>query len=188
MPEQPSGRLERLLNSQYATWWYFSFFVLEWILIVPLDLFVGLLAYKKPNDLPFYTILGAIGSTIGAGVGYLIGAFAWDTVGQRIVNATVSPDHFAMLTDWYARFHGIVIYVTGLLPLPFKLFTISAGFCSLPLASFLFFIFLTRYTRYTLVALACRRWGYHIATFSFKSAAYFLLLVMLLLAGAVVLS
>jgi membrane protein YqaA with SNARE-associated domain len=187
MSDQPSGWLERLLNSPYATWWFALLFMLEAVLFAPLDLVIGLFAFKKPRELHFYSALGAIGSMIGAGIGYLIGALAWDTIGHRLVSTAISPEHFSLLTSWYSRLHGPVIFITGLLPLPFKLFTISAGFCSLPILSFLFFILLSRYTRYTLVALATRRWGHHLTKLPFNNLAHTGLRVGLLLACALVL-
>ena len=158
------GWVEKKINSPYANYWFAFLFSLETFMIFPLDIVVAIFALKKPNRISFYSILGATFSTIGAASGYFTGYFFWDTIGKKIISAVSSPQAFGKAVSCYAKHHGLVILATGMLPLPFKVFTIAAGFCQIPFLSFLCFIFIVRLARYSLVMVATKSIGAKIIT------------------------
>ena len=153
------------IHSPYSDWIFVIPFLLEAFLLFPLDIVIAFFCLERPNRNRFYIVSSAIASTIGASIGYILGACAWETRGHKLVYMAISPTTFQRLIAYYTQCHIPVIYLGGLLPLPFKMFTLSAGFCRLPFISFLIFIFLTRLTRYGLIALAINSWGQRVIQF-----------------------
>jgi membrane protein YqaA with SNARE-associated domain len=158
------GWIEKKINSPYVNYWFALLFALETFILFPLDIVVAIFALKKPNQIGFYSVLSALFSTIGAASGYLTGYFFWDTIGKKMIAIVSSPQAFGKAVSCYANNHGLVILATGMLPLPFKVFTIAAGFCQVPFFSFLFFISIVRWARYSLVMLATKSIGEKVIT------------------------
>ncbi len=168
--------LRKKVHSPYSDWIFVIPFLLEAFLLFPLEIVLTFFTLEKPEKSVFYIISSALSSAIGASIGYLVGACAWETIGQKLVYMAITPATFQKLTAYYAKCHIPVIYIGGLLPLPFKMFTLSAGFCRLPFLSFMIFIFLTRLTRYALIIFAVNAWGKRVIQFVDQLSVRMLLL------------
>ncbi|MFC1854386.1 YqaA family protein [Candidatus Dependentiae bacterium] len=151
--------LRSKVHSPYANLIFTIPFLLETFIIFPLDGVIALFCMERKDLSVFYTAVASICSTAGAAVGYFLGAFAWHSVGQKIIYKLLSKSTFQSITSAYSSCHKLILFFGGLIPLPFKMFTIPAGFCKVPFYSFLVCIFFTRLTRYGLIALAMNAWG-----------------------------
>ena len=64
--------------------------------------------------------------------------------------------------EYYFNTYGIwIILIAGFSPIPYKLFTISAGMMSMPLLPFVIFSLIARSARYLLIAFLVRKFGKH---------------------------
>ena len=62
--------------------------------------------------------------------------------------------------EHYFNTYGIwIILIAGFSPIPYKLFTISAGMMSMPLLPFVIFSLIARSARYLLIAFLVRKFG-----------------------------
>lgn len=94
-------------------------------------------------------LVAALGATLGEVTGYLAGV-----TGQAIVEDKAT---FARLQSWmqHKRSAALVIFLLAFLPLPLMdLAGIAAGALRMPLSRFLFWCFLGKLLKLTLVALA----------------------------------
>ena len=77
-----------------------------------------------------------ISSVAGGIVGYAIGFFLWDSIGRRLVDFYGYSHQFETFQGWYNDYGLLIVFIAGITPLPYKVFTIASGVTGLPLATF----------------------------------------------------
>ena len=92
-----------------------------------------------------------IASVAGGLLGYAIGFFLFDSIGQWLFNLYGMSNGLADFQAWYAKWGLMVILVKGLTPIPFKLVTIASGAAHFDLPTFLAASLVTRAGRFYLV-------------------------------------
>jgi membrane protein YqaA with SNARE-associated domain len=91
-------------------------------------------------------------SVLGGLFGYLIGMYLYAQVGERVVQFYNAEDVFSEIHNWFEDYGIWVILVAGFTPIPYKLFTITAGILSMALIPFLLCSLIGRGARFFLVA------------------------------------
>ena len=102
--------------------------------------------------------LTTIASVLGGLFGYLIGMYLFTQVGERVVEFYHAGEAFNEIRSWFGIYGIWIILVAGFTPIPYKLFTITAGILSMSLIPFFFFSIVGRGARFFLVA-ALIYWG-----------------------------
>jgi len=108
-----------------------------------------------------------VGSVVGGIIGYAIGAGAW-TLTSDFFFATVpgvTPDAFTSVQELYDRYDFWAVFLAGLTPLPYKVFTLSAGVFGVNFGIFVVASILSRGLRFFLVAAFVYRFGPPVARF-----------------------
>ena len=77
-----------------------------------------------------------ISSVVGGIVGYAIGFFLWNSIGRRVVDFYGYSHQFETFQGWYNDYGLLIVFIAGITPLPYKVFTIASGVTGLPLATF----------------------------------------------------
>jgi membrane protein YqaA with SNARE-associated domain len=77
-----------------------------------------------------------ISSVVGGIAGYAIGFFLWDSIGRRLVDFYGYSHQFETFQGWYNDYGLLIVFIAGITPLPYKVFTIASGVTGLPLATF----------------------------------------------------
>jgi membrane protein YqaA with SNARE-associated domain len=113
----------------------------------PLLMALCLGAIKK--SLRFAAITTAA-SVFGGIAGYLIGAGAWHVLGDFFFNYVpgVTREGFLHFQDIYDQNSFIAVFFAGLTPLPYKLFTLSAGVATINFPMFFLASVLSRGLRF----------------------------------------
>jgi len=93
-------------------------------------------------------------SVVGGAIGYGIGAGAWSLLSGWFYAYVpgVSPEAFARVQALYDRWDFWAIFLAGLTPIPYKVFTISAGVFSISFPVFLVASVLSRGLRFFALA------------------------------------
>jgi len=91
-------------------------------------------------------------SVLGGALGYAIGAFLYDSLGQWLIQLYRLGSDMQSFQAWYARYGGWVILIKGFTPIPYKLVTITSGFAHYSFPVFMAVSAITRGGRYLLVA------------------------------------
>ena len=124
----------------------------SFIFPIPPDPLLMALTLARPRRGMFYALVCSIASVLGGLIGYGIGVFAWDAVGARIIEGLGYMDQFLVFQDNFQEYTFLAILAAGFTPLPYKVFTIAAGSCSVDLATFALASAISRSARFFLVA------------------------------------
>jgi len=155
--------------------------------IPPDPLLIALCLGAPARSLRFAAICTA-GSVLGGMVGYGIGAGAWHLVDQWFFAYVpgVTPEAFETVRAMYDRYDFWAVFVAGLTPIPYKVFTLSGGVFEINFATLVVASVLSRSMRFFVVGGLIWKFGPPIARFIDR---YFDLLAMafvVLLAGGFV--
>jgi membrane protein YqaA with SNARE-associated domain len=119
---------------------------------IPPDVMLIPMVLAKPAKAWTYAAICTAGSVLGGILGYAIGYFLYETLGQWLIHAYGLAAQFEAYRAAYNEWGLWIILIKGLTPIPYKLVTIASG-----AASFNFWVFLaasivTRGARFLLVA------------------------------------
>jgi membrane protein YqaA with SNARE-associated domain len=93
-----------------------------------------------------------IASVIGGMLGYAIGAFLYDTVGQWVVNLYNLQDKMEAFKAQYEEWGLLIILLAGFTPIPYKVFTITSGLLAYDFGLFVLLSAVGRGGRFFLLA------------------------------------
>jgi len=151
---------------------------------IPPDILLIALAISIPKKSFRYALICAVGSILGGTVGYGIGLFAYDTVGQPIVHAYHGEAVMERIKIWYDTYGFWGNLIAAITPIPYKVFTIASGVFHFNFASFLIASIIGRSVRFFTVGALIFFFGPSIKSFIDK---YFnllsILFIILLVAG-----
>jgi len=123
---------------------------------IPPDVLQIALSVSKPRRSYYYAAVSAVASVLGALVGYWIGWAAWSVVGDFFLAAIpgFSRGNFEHVGRLYESNAFIAILGAAFTPIPFKVFTVTAGVFSefVPLGTLIGASVIGRSARFFLVA------------------------------------
>ncbi|MFK7816169.1 MAG: YqaA family protein [Gammaproteobacteria bacterium] len=118
---------------------------------IPPDVMLAPMSVARPNRAWWFAFITTITSVLGGVFGYFIGAFAFEYIGPWLQTSSYLPK-FEMAKAWFSEWGVWVVFVAGFSPIPYKLFTVTAGVLSLALIPFVVASFIGRGSRFFLVA------------------------------------
>ncbi|TDH34848.1 DedA family protein [Pseudohoeflea suaedae] len=130
-------------------------------------------------------LICTVGSVLGAFMGYAIGMFLFETIGQPILAFYGKADSFQELSAWYnsSSWGGWAIFGAAITPFPYKVVTIFSGTTGFNLLAFTVISVIGRGFRFFLVAFLLYRFGDPIRVFIEKYLNLLFILFVLLLVG-----
>lgn len=149
---------------------------------VPPDVLLIALAIAIPTRAFRYALVCSVGSILGGMLGYVIGWQFYELVGAPIITFYGYQAHYDKVATLYQE-HGVwAVFIAGLTPIPYKVFTIASGAFYFPFLKFLVASILSRSARFFLVSALIWGFGPKIKGFIDK---YFNLLVILFTAALI---
>ncbi len=124
---------------------------------IPPDVMLAPMSLANPARAWWYAALTTLASVIGGLFGYFIGLYAFD-VAEPLIRDLGYWDRYLMARDWFEEWGFWAIFLAGFSPIPYKVFTITAGVIAMSLPPFILASFIGRGTRFFLVA-ALMAWG-----------------------------
>ncbi|MDL1968553.1 MAG: DedA family protein [Deltaproteobacteria bacterium] len=118
---------------------------------VPPDVLLIALAVSIPKKSFKYALICTAGSLIGGCLGYLIGWQFMITVGEKIIQFYGLTHKMQYIRDMYMQYDAWAIGIAGFTPIPYKVFTISAGAFDINFTVFLVASAVSRAARFFLV-------------------------------------
>ena len=131
-------------------------------------------------------LICTVGSVLGAFLGYAIGMFLFETIGQPILAFYGKADSFQELSAWYnsSSWGGWAIFGAAITPFPYKVVTIFSGTTGFNLLAFTVISVIGRGFRFFLVSFLLYKFGEPIRIFIEKYLnLLFVLFIILLLGG-----
>jgi len=124
---------------------------------VPPDVMLAPMALARPERAWRLAALTTVASVIGGLFGYLIGMFAFDLV-EPLLHSAGYFEKYLQVKGWFDEWGFWAIFLAGFSPIPYKVFTITAGVISMAVFPFVLASFLGRGARFFLVA-SLMAWG-----------------------------
>lgn len=151
--------------------------------LVPPDLLSIAMTLAVPTKWVRFAVWTTLASVLGGILGYVIGWVFFETVGQPIVDFYNFQDEMAFVSGLFADNNFWVIFSAAFTPIPYKVFTISAGLFRVDFATFVIASILGRGLRFFIVGWLVKTYGEAVGRVIYK---YFNILS-LVLVGLIVL-
>ena len=103
---------------------------------IPPDVMLAPMALATPKKAWWYAMITTIASVIGGIAGYLLGYFAFDAFIHPIIVDLGYSDKLALAMDWFTQYGVWVVFIAGFSPIPYKVFTLTAGMMSMAFFAF----------------------------------------------------
>lgn len=173
------------ISGKYGVWALFLIaFVESSFFPIPPDVFLVAMCVAIPAMSFRYAAICSIGSVLGGALGYGLGFWFMDGIGMSIIDWYGLSDKYDLVQQYFTEYDVWIVGTAGFTPIPYKLFTITAGFVQSNFITFMVVSLVARAARFFLVAALIWKFGPQIKNFIDK---YFNILsvafVVLLAAG-----
>ena len=118
---------------------------------IPPDVMPIPMVLSKPAKGWYLATITTIASLLGGIFGYLLGMFAFEII-EPMLQSLHYMDKIDKTVKWFNEWGFWIIFIAGFSPIPYKLFTITAGMLSMALIPFIIASFIGRGARFFLVA------------------------------------
>jgi len=125
---------------------------------IPPDVMLAPMSMAEPRAAFRLAALTTAASVLGGLLGYLIGHFAFDLITPLVTEGGRYAKPFAAAEAWFEKWGVWAVLIAGFSPIPYKVFTISAGVLHMALIPFLIASAVGRGGRFFLVS-ALMAWG-----------------------------
>ena len=141
---------------------------------IPPDVLLIPLALGKRKKALYFATICSVCSIIGAIFGYGIGKWVWWSEPNVFSSFSslffdyipgFTRESFQEISELYDQYNFLIIFTAGFTPIPFKLFTISAGAFKINFPLFLLASAVSRSARFFIVALLIKKFGEPIRSF-----------------------
>ena len=148
--------LEKAQGDQALFWVGFIAFLEGFISPIPPDPMLAIMAAVKKANAATLAAICTISSVVGGVIGYFLGYLLYDSVGKWILDLygysnTTIPN---LNTIAFAA-----IALKALTPIPYKVVAIIAGFMRVDFVVFATASLLSRYIRFFIVSVICKKYG-----------------------------
>ena len=174
--------LAKAAHAHAERWLFVVSFMESSFFPIPPHPLLGLMCLARPERAIRFGIICTLASVLGGLLGYAIGYFLYEALGQQILDTLGLAAKFPVAACYLRDYGAEIILVKGATPIPFKLITITAGFIGLSLFTFIWASILSRAFQFMLVGFLFWKFGRPIKAFIEKylallSAAFLVLLV-----------
>jgi len=126
---------------------------------LPPDLLLAPMALARPERGWYLAALTTLTSVAGGLLGYLIGALLYEAVAEPLLTFYGAQAEYQKVVAWFGSYGGWAVFLAGLTPVPYKVFTIGAGSLAMPLFPFVIASFAGRGLRFFVIAGIIRLGG-----------------------------
>ena len=135
---------------------------------IPPDVLLIPLSIGNRNKAIWFALICSVSSILGAIIGYAIGHYIWWSESGHFTNfAQLFFNHipgfttaaFSEIQSLYEKWNFWIIFTAGFTPIPFKIFTISAGAFKIDFLAFVIASTISRSARFFLVSGLIRKFG-----------------------------
>jgi len=149
----------RWAKHRYAPLYLFGLSFSESIFFpIPPDVMLAPMALANPQRAWFYAMMTTLASIAGGIVGYLLGALMFEAYIQPLIIEWGYGAKLDLAMNWFEEYGVAIVFLAGFSPIPYKIFTVSAGFLNMALLPFVLASVISRGLRFYLVA-GLMYWG-----------------------------
>ena len=178
-------RTMAMADHPHAMWALaFVAFIESSVFPIPPDVLMIPMILARPSRAWAIAGVALVASVMGGMLGYAIGAFAYESIGQPILQSMGKAEAMEAFNTKFNDVGFWAVLTAGVTPFPYKVITIMSGWTAMPLGTFIATSILARALRFFVVAALLRTFGAPIREFIEKRLGLmFTLFVVLLLGG-----
>lgn len=171
-----------------APWWLGGLsFAESSFFPIPPDVMLAPMVLARRDRAWQFALITTVASVLGGIAGYFVGVYFFQYAGQPLIELYHAEDKFNTVKQLFNQYGFWIVFVAGFSPIPYKLFTISAGLTSLAFVPFVIASIIGRGARFFLVAGLIRLGGEPFELWLRKNADRLgWLIVLLIVVGIVV--
>lgn len=124
---------------------------------IPPDVMLAPMALAQPARAWHFAVLTTVASVVGGAFGYAIGLLAFEAI-EPLLHKAGHWEHYLRAHAWFDQWGFWAVFVAGFSPIPYKVFTITAGTIHMPFLPFVAASLVGRGGRFFLVA-GLMAWG-----------------------------
>ncbi|WP_317054832.1 YqaA family protein [Roseovarius rhodophyticola] len=158
-------------------------FVESSVFPIPPDVLMIPMIIARPSRAWLIAGVALVSSVLGGMLGYAIGAFAYEQLGQPILEALGKGEAMDAFNDKFNDLGFWAVLTAGVTPFPYKVITIMSGWTGMPLFTFIATSILARGLRFFLVAWLLWKFGAPIRDFIERRLGLMTILFVILLFG-----
>lgn len=125
---------------------------------IPPDVMLAPMALSKPEKAWHYALNCSVASVLGGMLGYLLGYLLFEPVVQPVIDSMGYQAKFDTISGWFEDYGIWVVFLAGFSPIPYKLFTVTAGVMQMAFLPFVIASAISRSLRFYMVA-GLMKWG-----------------------------
>ena len=125
---------------------------------IPPDVLLAPMVLAKPAKAWRFATITTVFSVLGGMVGYVLGYYMFEPWIQPIITEIGYQHRLDTIINWFNEWGIWVVFIAGFSPVPYKLFTVSAGFLHMAFLPFILVSAISRGMRFFLVA-GLIKWG-----------------------------
>ena len=174
----------RMAEHRHALWVLACVsFIESSVFPIPPDVLMIPMILARPSRAWLIAGIALVSSVLGGMLGYAIGAFAYQEIGQPILAALGKGDAMVAFSTRFNDFGFWAVLTAGVTPFPYKVITIMSGWTTMPLGTFIATSILARGIRFFLVAALLWKFGTPVRDFIERRLGLVTILFVLLLFG-----
>lgn len=120
---------------------------------IPPDPLLMAMVFNKTDRWLRLATIATVASVLGGIFGYVIGATVFDSISDWFLNTYHLHEDFETVKQWYNDYSFIAVLGAAITPIPYKLFTITAGLFSINFFGFVIASILGRGLRFFAVSM-----------------------------------
>lgn len=173
-----------MVEHRHALWVLaFVSFIESSVFPIPPDVLMIPMILARPSRAWLIASVALVASVLGGLLGYAIGALAFESIGQPILESLGKAEAMEAFNTRFNDLGFWAVLMAGVTPFPYKVITIMSGWTGMPLATFIMTSILARGLRFYLVAFLLWKFGTPIRDFIEKRLGLMFTLFILLLMG-----
>ena len=148
---------------------------------IPTDVLLAPMVLSKRHNWVKIAFTASIWSVLGGIIGYILGFYLFEMV-ESYLHSFNKFDQYLYAKSSFERYGIIFLFISAFTPVPYKIFTITAGVLNYNLLFFILISLLGRSARFFLVAFICEKYDEQILAIINKYllyAAIFILIIIL---------
>ncbi|MEE2694028.1 MAG: YqaA family protein [Pseudomonadota bacterium] len=126
---------------------------------IPPDIMLIPMVLARPKKAFRIAAVCTIASVLGGVLGYYIGHELYDLVGKPIIELYHQTEKFDGLRDEYNNWGVWIVFIAGITPIPYKVFTITSGVADLNIWIFILASVISRGLRFFGISLVLYIFG-----------------------------
>lgn len=119
---------------------------------IPVDVMLAPMVLAKRDAAWRFAFIATITSVLGGIVGYFIGMFLFENMGQWLLDTYHAHDRFEQVQALFSEYGVWIVFIAGFTPIPYKVFTIASGVIGVALIPFIIASAFGRAGRFYLVS------------------------------------